>query len=144
MNTYARLGEEGTVERLVDLTAEQYAAMQANGKAARLRLWVEDAKPTPGPGQAVQDTGIVIGAVEARQTWGLRAMTADEAEADALAAEMAQASTLIADIKTQLDIENPAFNAATTAGKFDILRTDRRVVLRAVRFLLRRAKRGAL
>jgi hypothetical protein len=125
-----------------DLSVEQFSALQDNGKAAALRLYVVDAQPTPGAGQVIVDTGIVVGPVEAHQTWGLRSKTADELEAEAIAAEKAQLDALLANIDTQNAITNTQFNAMTTAQKFDVLRADRNHVLRAVKFLLRQARRS--
>ena len=95
MTTYARLNVDGTVERTVDLTAEQYAAMQANGKAAWLRLRTEDAKPVPTAGQVLVDEGIVVTATEARQTWGLRDKTQAELAGEENEAERVRLRTVI-------------------------------------------------
>jgi hypothetical protein len=138
MSTYYRT-TDGSVH---ELSAEQFAALQANGKADALRQYVIDAKPTPSATQVVVNSGIVVGPVEAHQTWALREKTAEELEDDALAAELLQVDTLIASIDTQNAITNSAFNAMTTAQKFDVLRADRNHLLRAAKFLLRRAKRG--
>jgi hypothetical protein len=124
-----------------DITAEQYAELSAN-KQADLRLYVVDAQPTPSASQVVVNAGIVVGPVEAHLTWDLRDKTVDELEADALDAELAQLDTLIASVETQNEVTNSAFNAMTTAQKFDVLRADRNHILRAARFLLRRARRG--
>jgi hypothetical protein len=124
-----------------DITSEQYAELSAN-KQADLRLYVVDAQPTPSASQVVVNAGIVVGPVEAHLTWALREKTAEEVEADELDAELAQLDTLISNIDTQNSIANSAFNAMTTAQKFDVLRADRNHLLRAARFLLRRARRG--
>jgi hypothetical protein len=138
MTTYYRT-KDGSFH---ELSAEQFAALQANGKAEALRLYVVDLMPTPSATQVVVDAGIVLGPIEAHQTWGLRDKTADELEADAIAAELAQVDTLLANIDTQNAITNAQFNAMTTAQKFDVLRADRNHLLRAAKFLLRSAKRG--
>jgi Tfp pilus assembly protein PilW len=138
MSTYYRTTDGSFHE----LSAEQFAALQTNGKADTLRLYVVDVKPTPSATQVVVDSGIVVGPVEAHQTWSLREKTADELEDDALSAELLQVDTLLANIDTQNAITNAAFNAMTTAQKFDVLRADRNHLLRAAKFLLRRAKRG--
>jgi hypothetical protein len=103
---------------------------------------VIDAQPTPGANQVVVSGGIMFEETQARQTWSLRDMTADEIEAEALALELAQIDTLLANIDTQNAVTNAQFNAMTTAQKFDVLRADRNHLLRAAKFLLRRAKRG--
>lgn len=78
MTQYARVDAQGEVERIVDLTTEQYALLQANGKADWLRLWIVDTKPEPTATQVVIDGGIVVTAIEAHQTWALREKTAAE------------------------------------------------------------------
>jgi hypothetical protein len=103
---------------------------------------VIDAQPTPGVNQVVVSAGIVFEATQARQTWALREKTADELEVEALTLELAQAANIIANLETQNAITNPQFNALTTAQKFDVLRADRNHGLRALLFLMRRAKRG--
>jgi hypothetical protein len=133
MTTYFRT----TDGQLCELAPEQYAAL-AQSKKDILRLWVVDEQPVPGAGQVVVSAGIVVGPVEAHQTWTLRAMTAAELDAADLEAEKTQIAQLIIDVKTQLDIDNTAFNAMTTADKFVVLRQDRRLVLKGLRFLLRR------
>jgi hypothetical protein len=139
---YARLNEQGEVELVIDLTAEQYAAMQANGKAARLRIWLVDSKPTPAAGQIVFDAGIAVGAVEAHQTWGLRQMTADELEAEAVAAAKAGYQAHIDALNLQLDITNAMRGAMTTNQRLNTLEADTRATMRAVKDLLRQAKRS--
>lgn len=98
MTLYARLNDAGTVERTVDLTPAQYADLQANGKAAWLRAWAEDAKPTPTAGEVLVDTGITVTATEARQTWGVRAKTQAELDADASEAERTHLRTVITNL----------------------------------------------
>jgi hypothetical protein len=126
-----------------ELTAEEYAARVANGKAANLRLYVEDPRPADTQTHKAVSS-IVVSPTEARLTWEMVAKTPAEIEADEINTELAQIDTLIADVQTQNAIDNATFNAGTTAQKFDILRVDRRVLLRAARFLLRRARRGGL
>jgi hypothetical protein len=142
MTTYARIAN-GAVERLVDLSAEQYAQMQANDKAVYLRLWVVDAKPTPGANQVVTDAGIVIDATTARQTWGLRQMTADETEAAAIATEVALLDERIAEISAQRAVDRTTWDAYTANQLRAEQWRDRQALLRAMHLLLRRAKRGA-
>jgi hypothetical protein len=126
---------------LRDLTPEQFAAL-APVKQAIHRVYIVDPQPTPSSTQAVVGPTLVVGPVEAHQTYSLRDKTAEELAADATAADLAAEGLtvpqLIADIKTQVDIDNTAFNAMTTADKFVVLRQDRRLLLRACRFLLRR------
>lgn len=137
MSKYLRISD-GTLH---ELTPERFAQMQANGKAAGLRLFVVDARPVfDAATQMVDDGGIVVGPVEAHQTWAVRAMTAAELERRELQAE--QIDTLIDDVRLRLDIDNAAYNAMLPTQKFDVMRDDRRVVLRVARYLLRRVRRG--
>jgi hypothetical protein len=142
MTTYAKLDLADAVESLVDLDAEEYAGMQINGKALRLRLWVPTAPPAPSATQVVEPALPVVDAVNATQAWTLRSKTSEELEADAIQAEKIQLTQYITDIQTQLDISNAAFSALTTAQKFDVLRDDRRAALRALKLLLRQLKRS--
>jgi hypothetical protein len=77
MTTYARL-DPATLqfERLVELTPEQYAALEVNGKALYLRAWSIDAPPVPGPTQVVVAGPVVIDSTTARQTWVLQEKSA--------------------------------------------------------------------
>lgn len=137
MTTYYRVidGE------LRDLDQSQYAALAEN-KRADLRIYIIDPQPVPTASQRIVEAGITVGPVEAHFTWALVEKTQseldNEAEAAALTAEAALVDQLIADIKTQFDIDNAAFNALTNADKLDVLRADRRLLLRSCRFLLRR------
>jgi len=116
MTTYARLTESQTsVETWVELTADQYAALQGNGKASWLRLWVEDAKPTPGPTQAVSAGHITITQTEARQTWVLRDKTERELAAEQNAADRPTLVQLIAAITTDIDAYNANPDVSGTA-----------------------------
>jgi hypothetical protein len=139
MTTYFRTSDAS----LHELSAETYAALSAN-KLALLRLWVVDTQPAPSATQVLMDGGIVVGDTEAHQTWALRDKTQAELDAEAVASEGPTVPQLIADIKTQLDIDNTAFNAMTTADKFVVLRQDRRLLLRACRYMLRRMGGGAV
>lgn len=91
MTTYARISADGlAVEVIVDLTPQQYAALQANGKAARLRLWIVDPQPSITSGQVIEHGPISIGAVEAHQTWVVRAKTQKELDAESNVLELPQ------------------------------------------------------
>src|SRR5688500_8555495 len=106
MTLYARL-LDGEVDRLVELTAEQYAALQVNGKAAFLRLWIVDPQPTPSATQAVQMGPVVITGTEARQTWTLRDKTQAELDAEANAADRPTVKAVV----TALTTDIAAYNA---------------------------------
>jgi len=68
-------------------------------------------------------------------------MTADELEAAALEAEKAQIVGYITDVQTQLDISNATRGAMTTNQRLNTLEADTRVLLKSVKFMLRRIKR---
>jgi hypothetical protein len=143
MTLYARIDPlTQQVARLVELTAEEYAAFEGNPKQQWLRPLVVDAVPTPSATQVVVNAGYVIEPTQVRQSWGLREMTADELEGAAIQAAKAGYAAAIDEIQLRLDITNAAFNAMTTAQKFDVLREDRRIVLKDIKDLLRQAKRA--
>lgn len=144
MTIYARLSSDQlSVIGFVDLTSADVAAFQVNGKIQFLRLYVTVPAPVPGANQVVEQGPPTIDAVNATQTWVVRAMTADELEFAALSTEKAQIQAYIDNTNTQLNIDNATFNAMTVAQQIATLRDDRRVVLKAVKYLLRQAKRAA-
>jgi hypothetical protein len=140
MTTYARIDAQGAFESLVELTPEQYAALQANGKAAWLRLWIVDAKPVPTATQVVIDAGIVITAAEAHQTWTVREKTAAELEAESVASEQAKADEILVDLAAQRAVTRTTWDAYTAAQLRAEQWRDRQALLRAAHFLIRRAK----
>lgn len=75
---------------VIELSAEQYAALAGNPKQALLRVLVIEPRPVPAPTQAVDLGPLVIEPVQARQTWVLRDKTASEADHDAEEAERTQ------------------------------------------------------
>lgn len=119
MTTYARLNSGGTFDQFVDLTAEQYAALQANGKAAWLRTWIVDTKPVPTATQVVINTGIVITATEARQTWGVRAKTQTELDSEENEAERTRLRTVITNIAASVAAPDIAGTAAERIVKLE-------------------------
>ena len=127
-------------ERLT-LSQAQWDALAGNPKRADLRLWVTTVAPTPTGTQKVVETAPVIDAINATQTWALVDMTADELEAAALEAEKAQIVGYITDVQTQLDISNATRGAMTTNQRLNTLEADTRVLLKSVKFMLRRIKR---
>lgn len=134
MTTYYRITDGSFHE----LSVEDYAARAPN-KLADLRVWVVDAQPVPTASQVLIDAGIVVGAVEAHQTWGLRDKTAAELDADAQAAEapavMAMLAALSDDIQAGAGVA-PATQAQAFAQiqalKVRAVRTDR-----ALRWLIK-------
>jgi hypothetical protein len=97
MTTYARL-DPATLQFsfLVELTPEQYAALEVNGKALYLRAWSVDAQPTPGATQYVDRGPIVIDATTARQTWVLQEKTAAQLELEQTEADKPQVRAVLA------------------------------------------------
>lgn len=133
---------DATIREMSEENAQAILAHQTKGE--NHRAYFVDPEPVPAAGQRVQRGPVVVTPTEARQTWELVAKTAAEIEVEELQAELAQVDQLITDVQTQLAIDNATFNAATTAGKFDILRADRRLLLRTARFVLRRIRRGVI
>jgi hypothetical protein len=133
MTLYARINPDTGLPEWRDLAA-----------APTGKRWVPlivDAQPAPSATQVVIDAGLVIGQTEAHQTYALRDKTADELEAEALQTERAQITTYIADIQAQLDISNATRGAMTTNQRLNTLEADTRSTMRAVKYLLRQAKR---
>lgn len=140
MTAYVRLNADGAIERHLDLTPDQYAALEANGKAAWLRLWVVDPQPVPTATQVVEPGPITISATEARQTWTVREKTAAELEAEAVAAELAKADEILADLSTQRAVTRTTWDGYTAAQLRAEQWRDRQALLRAAHFLIRRVK----
>lgn len=133
MTTYARIAD-GAVVATFDLTPEQYAALQANGKAANLRLWIVDPMPTPSASQVVMIGPVVIGPVEAHQTSVLRNKTQAELDADSNAAEQAQIKTMIANLTASIQADR---SALTQAQRLALLEQDAVRLSRIARYYLR-------
>jgi hypothetical protein len=136
MTTYYRI----TDSTFHELTAEEYAARQANGKAVALRLYVIDAKPAPSASQVVVDAGVVVGPVEAHQTWSLRSKTSSEQETEALLVERAQIDAMLADITAQRAVDRTTWDALTANQLRAEQWRDRQILLRFVNFMARRVK----
>lgn len=116
MKTYARISADGqSVEGLFDLSDEQYAALQINGKAAWLRTWVVDAKPSVTASQLIVAGPIVIDAVEAHQTWTVREKTQAELDAEQNAADRPALLAMIAALSSDIDAYNANPDATGTA-----------------------------
>ncbi len=99
-----------------------------------------DAQPVPSASQVIVQNAITFAATTATQSWSLRAKTQEELDGEELHAERDQIATYLADIKTQLEITNAARGALTNAQRLNELEKDSRVTMRAVKYLLRRAK----
>jgi hypothetical protein len=138
MSTYYRVSDGAFRE----LSAEQYASLAPN-KRADLRLYIIDVQPTPSATQVVVDSGIVVGPVEAHQTYSLRDKTASELEADSLSDEKAQLDGWLTDIQTQLALDNAARSLLTNVQRINELEKDTRVLLKVAKRFVREAKRAA-
>jgi hypothetical protein len=88
----------------------------------------------------VAELSIQISGGIATQVWTVRDKTAAEIEAEELQAERAQINAYLAEVNTQIDITNAAYNALSNGDKLNVLRDDRRVTLKVAKFLLRQAK----
>jgi len=143
MTIYARLTQDlQKLDRLVDLTPEQHAALVINGKAAFLRLYVPTPQPDPVAGKVFSPGPPAINATNYTLTWTVRDMTATELananlQATLTAGQQALAQTALNMLNTQIAIDATAWAALTAAQKMDTLFQDRQVVLRVVRYLLR-------
>lgn len=115
MSTFARITQAGVFDTLVELTQEQFAALQANGKAVWLRIWVVQPQPTPTATQVVISDGIVITPTEARQTWGVREKTQIELDAETNSADRPLLLQMLSAITTDIDAYNANPDATGTA-----------------------------
>jgi hypothetical protein len=139
---YVRIDQATQQATVINLTDEQYLALAGNPKREWIRPLVIDPQPTPSATQVVVDAGIVVGPTEAHQTWALRDKTADELEAEAIAAAKAGYQAHIDSLNAQLDITNQMRGAMTTNQRLNTLEADTRATMRAVKDLLRQAKRS--
>lgn len=141
MTTYARINAAGDFERLVELTVEQYAALQVNGKAQWLRAWVVDQQPTPTATQVVERGPVVVSATEARQTWSLRDKLASELESESIIAERnSSIDGMLTDITAQRAVTRTTWDAYTAVQLRAEQWRDRQVLLRFANLLARRMK----
>lgn len=115
MSTFARITQNGVFDTIVELTAEEFDALQANGKAIWLRVWVVDTQPTPTATQVVISAGIVITPTEARQTWGLREKTQAELDAETNAADRPLLLQMLSSITNDIDSYNANPDVTGTA-----------------------------
>jgi hypothetical protein len=140
MTTHVRLNADGAIERYLDLTPEQYTALEANGKATWLRVWVVNPQPVPTATQVVVNSGILITATEAHQTWTVREKTAAELEAESIAAERAKIDEVLTDLATQRNVTRTTWDALTAAQLRAEQWRDRQVLLRLANLVARRIK----
>lgn len=141
MTTYVRLlpGTQ-TIERYnIELSAEEFSALQANGKAALLRQWIAVAAPVSAT-QVVYEVAPLITDATATQTWALRDRTAAEAEALALSDERAKAQEILTDIDAQRAVERATWDGYTANQLRAEQWRDRQVLLRVARLLMRRVR----
>lgn len=104
MTTYARLDPLTLLVRdAVELTAEQYAALNGNPKQAYIRPLVADPQPTPTASQYVIAGPYVVEPTRVRKTWAVVEKSAEEiaaeAEQEARLADLAQIRTVLAAMK---------------------------------------------
>lgn len=140
MTTYARLNTDGSFDQLVDVSLDQYAALQANGKAAWLRTWVVEAQPVASATQVVEAGPVVIGEAEARQTWIVREKTAREIEASDLLVERSKIDEVLADLAVQRAVTRAQWDGYTANQLRSEQWRDRQVLLRLATLLARRVK----
>lgn len=154
-----------SVIEVVDIEESVYLNWVATGnpKAQFMRYLVTDAQPTFDPATQVLEVGpYVIEATQVRETWVVRAKTAAELEADALAQELQQVQNrldnLVAAIDEHQAVLNVPYNEPAPAGsnalEIAALRDRMRVAeqtvrsverdliltMRSTRWLLREAK----
>jgi hypothetical protein len=126
MTLYARINPDTTLPETRDFASAPNAA----------KGWVPliiDVQPTPSAMQVVVNAGIVVGATEAHQTWGLRTKTQAEIDQsdDAADAAALKASAVVAALKAEV-----AGTSTLTAAQF------RSLAARVLLFLVRRAIGG--
>lgn len=135
MSTYARLKADLSFDRLVELSPEQYTALQANGKAAWLRLYVVDAQPVPSSTQLVIDGPYVSDATTTHRTFVLVDKTAQHLASEAQQAALVLLQQAVAVL--QADIATGITPAPTTAAQAFLEVQDlKRRALRSDRILL--------
>lgn len=100
-----------------DVSAEQYALLEANGKAALLRLWSVDPMPTPGASEVVISGGIVVDATTARQTWTVRPKTQAELDADTNSLELPTLLSYIDQWTTDIQAYTPNIDTSGTTAQ---------------------------
>lgn len=139
---YARIEADGSIT-LIDLDPTLVAKWVADGnpKALVHRAYVVDPQPTPGATQKVVGAGYVVEPTQVRQTWSLADKSAAELEADALKTERADLDTYLASLQAQLDISNATRATLSNAQRINELENDTRASMRALKFLLRDARR---
>ena len=98
------------------------------------RPFTIDAQPTPSAVQVVIDAGIVFTPTTARQTWGLRAKTQAEQDAEANAADVAALKAMVASLTTAITTDR---SGLTQAQKVALLEQDAVRLSRVARYYLR-------
>lgn len=135
MPTFARFDPVSNVITVIDITQAQFDALAGNPKRAFLRPLVVDAQPSPSSAEVVINAGYVIEPTQVRQTWALRAKTAEELAASAQATELGLLRQAMAAL--QADITAGITAAPTTAVQAFVEVQDlKRRALRSDRILL--------
>jgi hypothetical protein len=142
---YARLTADLlSIETLNALTDEQYATLLAANNPKTLRHRIQVIAPVPAL-TATQKAVALPWAVEAErvfQGWQVVEKNADELEAEAVAAAKDGYQAHIDALNLQLDITNAMRGAMSTNQRLNTLEADTRATMRAVKDLLRQAKRS--
>jgi hypothetical protein len=121
MTTYARL-DPATLQfaTLVELTPEQYAALEVNGKAIYLRAWSVDPKPTPSATQIVFSGPIVIDATTARQTWTLQDKSAEQIDREQAEADRPQIRAMLAAMQAYAENQDVSGTAVQRIERLEL------------------------
>jgi hypothetical protein len=142
MTIYYRLPTPTQAGETFDIPPEQFAVMQANGKAADLRLWLVDPMPPFDPASQVVESSIVVGPAEARRTWAVRAKTEEELQADAAIAARAAITGRITDIAAQRAVTRATWDGYSAAQLRAEQWRDRQALLQAMDDVLKMLRRG--
>lgn len=102
-------------DTLVELTPEQFAALQVNGKSTWLRSWVVDQQPVPTATQVVVESAILVTPTEARQTWVLREKTQLEIDLETNASDRPALLQMLSVITADIDSYNANPDVTGTA-----------------------------
>jgi hypothetical protein len=132
---YARINPDTTLQEVRDFAAEP-------SFAKGWRPLTIEAQPTPSATQYVAAAPIVFGQLTATQGWVLLDKSADQIEAEEVQAAKAGYQAHIDALNVQLDITNAMRGAMTTNQRLNTLEADTRATMRAVKDLLRQAKRA--
>lgn len=136
MTAYARIEPAtGLVRDTIELTPQQFSALNGNPKQAFIKPLIIDAQPATNGSNVVVSAGYVIESTQVRQTWALRPKTQAELDAESQATEFALLRAMRTALQT--DVSAGITAAPTTAAQAFIEIQDlKRRALRADRILL--------